>query len=232
MVLQLMRSGARGRVRAALVVLALALYALMWAGWELGWSWVVGPDDLALAAAGRAAVEHRGWVIFWDVWCTVFSPLSFRLLALGLIVVALLRRSDSSPARWAPAGPRRVALFLFLSVELSGLVTEIAKWLADRPRPATAMVHALGTSFPSGHALGSMVAMLAFAVVLGPLVRGRLRPPAIVAAVLVVVMVGVGRVALNVHHSSDVLAGWALGYLYFVACLPVLGHRDAVTATD
>ena len=32
----------------------------------------------------------------------------------------------------------------------------------------------------------------------------------------VIVAVGVGRVALNVHHPSDVLAGWALGYAYFI----------------
>jgi undecaprenyl-diphosphatase len=34
-----------------------------------------------------------------------------------------------------------------------------------------------------------------------------------------VLAVGFGRVALNVHHPSDVLGGWALGYLYFAACM-------------
>ena len=33
------------------------------------------------------------------------------------------------------------------------------------------------------------------------------------AGVVIVVTVGVGRVALNVHHLSDVIAGWALGYV-------------------
>jgi membrane-associated phospholipid phosphatase len=33
--------------------------------------------------------------------------------------------------------------------------------------------------------------------------------------------VGVSRVALNVHYPSDVLAGWSLGYLYFVVSLLV-----------
>ncbi|MGH9480074.1 MAG: phosphatase PAP2 family protein, partial [Terriglobales bacterium] len=34
--------------------------------------------------------------------------------------------------------------------------------------------------------------------------------------------VGFGRVALNVHHPSDVLGGWALGYLYFAVCAWVI----------
>jgi undecaprenyl-diphosphatase len=220
MVLQAMRADSGTWRRAGLALLAVAVYLAMWFGWKLGWTWVMTPDASALDVAHRLGVEHPGWVISWNVLCTVFSPATFRVLTLGLIVFALVRRQF------------RVALFLFVSVELSALVTEIAKWLADRPRPDTAMVHALGTSFPSGHALGSLVAVLALAAVLSPHVRRGLWPWATAAAVLIVVLVGVGRVALNVHHPSDVVAGWALGYLYFVLCLPVLRKRDPVTATD
>lgn len=219
MVLQAMRVDSGTRRRAGLALLAVAVYLAMWFGWKLGWTWVMTPDASALGAAHRLGVEHPGWVTSWNVLCTVFSPATFRVLTLGLIVYALVRRQF------------RVALFLFVSVELSALVTEIAKWLADRSRPDTAMVHALGTSFPSGHALGSLVAVLALAAVLSPHVRRGLWPWATAAAVLIVVLVGVGRVALNVHHPSDVVAGWALGYLYFVLCLPVLRKRDPVTAT-
>ena len=49
--------------------------------------------------------------------------------------------------------------------------------------------------------------------------------PAWVTLLFVIVAVGVGRVALNVHHPSDVLAGWALGYAYVVLCLAVVHPR-------
>jgi membrane-associated phospholipid phosphatase len=48
---------------------------------------------------------------------------------------------------------------------------------------------------------------------------------------VIVVSVGLGRVALNVHHLSDVVAGWAVGYAYFVVCLLVL-RGGRVTAPD
>ena len=46
---------------------------------------------------------------------------------------------------------------------------------------------------------------------------------------LIVVFIGIGRVVLNVHHPSDVLAGWALGYAYFAVCLLLVPPRRPVT---
>jgi membrane-associated phospholipid phosphatase len=200
-------------------VLAAVLYAAMWIGWTHGWSWLAAVDGAALDASHRIGAEYRGWATFWDVLCSVFSPVTFRVLAVGMIVYEVTRRRG-----W-------VALFLLVSVELSAVLTEVAKRLADRPRPETAMVDAASSSFPSGHALGTMVAVLALAVVLLPRIPRSRRAWAITAGVLVIVLVGIGRVALNVHHPSDVVAGWALGYLYFLACLPLL-RRQSVTASD
>ena len=89
--------------------------------------------------------------------------------------------------------------------------------------PPGALVNALSTSFPSGHALGVMVGVLALLTLVLPIVRrtaaslagrSRRRSSSLV--------IGFGRVALNVHHPSDVLAGWALGYAWFVVCLSVV----------
>jgi membrane-associated phospholipid phosphatase len=203
---------------AGLAVASAAVYATAWSGWVLGWSWVLGPDASTLATAHRISVAHHGWVTFWNAWCTVFSPLSFRVLTLGLVAYAVIRRQF------------RVALFLFVSVELSGVLTEVAKGLANRPRPATAAVFASSTSFPSGHAVGAMVAVLALAAVLSPYVRPDVRRWVVLAGVVIVLSVGVGRVALNVHHLSDVVAGWALGYLYFSVCALILMGSDETPA--
>lgn len=198
---------------------AAAVYAVLWIGYVSQWTWLADLDAAGLAGPYRYGSAHPAWVTAWDVLCTVLGPFAFRLLAAVLIAVALLRRQ------------RRIALFLFLTIELSGLTTELAKFVVDRPRPATAMVHALSTSFPSGHALGVLVAVLALLVVAWPGIRPSLRLWWALAGVLIVIAVGVGRVVLNVHHPSDVVAGWALGYVWFVAiyllCPP---SRTATTA--
>lgn len=201
--------------------LCCAVYAILWIGWVRDWSWVVASDSATLESAHRIGVEHHGWVTFWNAWCAVFSPLSFRVVTAGFVVYAFMKRQV------------RLATFLLVSVELSGLVTEAFKRLADRPRPETALAQAASSSFPSGHALGSMVAVLALGGVLLPCVRRSIRPWLVATGTLIVLSVGLGRVALNVHHLSDVVAGWAMGYVYFVLCLLILrGGRIGATEAD
>ena len=204
-------------------LVAVAVYVVAWIGWSSEWAWVVEGDGAALDATHRFGLAHPGWVTFWNLLCSVFSPLAFRVVVLGLIAWAMMRR------RW------RLAVFLFFSVELAGVVTELAKGVADRPRPATALVYASSTSFPSGHALGTMAAVLALLVVGLPLVRrsrrGWLIGVGIAIASAIVVAVGVGRVMLSVHNPSDVVAGWALGYVWFVLCLPLLPRVRAADGT-
>jgi membrane-associated phospholipid phosphatase len=201
-------------------VVAVAVYALMWIGYVLQWNWLAAVDSSSLDALHRYGIAHPGWVTAWNVFCTVLGPTVFRLLALVVIIVALVRRN------------LRVALFLVISVELSGLLIEIAKLAANRPRPSTAFVSAPSSAFPSGHALGVMVSVFALLTVALPLVHRPLRAWLIGSGVVVVVLIGIGRVVLNVHHPSDVLAGWAIGYAYVVACLLIVPPSRPVMAAD
>jgi len=65
-----------------------------------------------------------------------------------------------------------------------------------------------------------------------PVVRRPLRCWLIALGAVVVIAVGVGRVVLNVHYPSDVIAGWAFGYAYFVACLLMVPPSRPVTVAD
>ncbi len=203
------------------VVAAVAVYAALWIGYARQWTWLADVDAAGLAGPYRFGSAHPGWVTAWDVFCTVLGPFAFRLLALVMIVVALVRRR------------RRIAWYLVLTVELSAVITELAKSLVDRPRPSTALVHALSTSFPSGHAMGVMVAVPALLTLAWPVLRPALRGWWAAAGAVVVIAIGVGRVVLNVHHPSDVVAGWALGYVWFAAVFLLYPpYSPTVTAVD
>lgn len=191
-------------------VVAVLVYAVMWLGYRQGWSWLNFADSSTLARLHGVGIKHPTWVRFWQVVSTVFGPNALRLLGAVAAALALVKRNV------------RAAVFLVVSVELSELVTWVAKVLVDRPRPVTALVPASSSSFPSGHALAIMVAVLALLAVMLPTISHSLRAVVVAAGVLIVLAVGFGRVALNVHHLSDVLAGWALGYLYFAACASVI----------
>jgi membrane-associated phospholipid phosphatase len=200
--------------------IAAAFYAVLWIGFANHWHPIVAMDRAAIDSTHAYALSHPGWVTFWNVFCTVLGPTAFRLIALAVIVFALTRRNV------------RVALFLVVTVELGGVVTEAAKAAAGRPRPIEALVVAPSTSFPSGHALGVMVGVLALLTLALPLVRRPVRVVLVATGAVVVLAIGIGRIVLNVHYQSDVLAGWALGYVWFVVGLLLVPPVVAVTEAD
>lgn len=191
--------------------LCLVAYVALWIGWAQHWNLVRQADDALLDPALDYGRAHPGWVRGWDLLCTVFTPTLWRLVLLVPIGRLLLRRRV------------RTALFLIVTVEGSAVLLALAKLVAGRARPDSALVSAAGSSFPSGHAFGMLVIVAAVLLVVHPLPTsaGVLRLCVLLGA-LIVVAVGAGRVILNVHHPSDVLAGWLLGAALLLAALPLL----------
>lgn len=188
--------------------MALVIYAVLWVGHLHNWAWLHAFDWALLNPAHDIGIKHSSWVRCWEVVSFVLGPAVLRPLGFVVAAVSLVQRNF------------RMALLLLVCAPLNGLITTVAKDLVGRPRPATALVYASSTSFPSGHALESMASLLALLVFVLPLLGTQaLRVAAIAAAAVCVVLVGIARVALNVHHPSDVIAGWALGYVYFLVSL-------------
>jgi undecaprenyl-diphosphatase len=121
---------------------------------------------------------------------------------IGLAVIFLLVRR-----RW------RLALYLIVSSAGALALDPILKALIGRLRPVLAhpIAHGTGNSFPSGHALGSMVCYGAILLVFLPAARGRWRSVFIVGTAVLVALIGISRILLGVHYLSDVVGGWAIG---------------------
>jgi undecaprenyl-diphosphatase len=89
----------------------------------------------------------------------------------------------------------------------------VLKSLVGRLRPVVPhpIAHGAGDSFPSGHALGSIVCYGAIFLVFLPAARGRWRPVFITVIATLVAAIGISRLLLGVHYLSDVVGAWALG---------------------
>ncbi|MBA2608587.1 MAG: phosphatase PAP2 family protein [Actinobacteria bacterium] len=121
------------------------------------------------------------------------------------------------------SGARKLAAFLILTSLGGGAVDTIVKILVSRPRPSfdDPIATALGKSFPSGHAMSSTICYGAVVLVVLPLVAARWRPVLIAAVSLLVLGIGVSRLALGVHFLSDVLGGFVLGGAWLVGSVAV-----------
>jgi membrane-associated phospholipid phosphatase len=107
-----------------------------------------------------------------------------------------------------------------------GSVLNVAlKSIMQRARPSFASeFHARSWSFPSGHAMDSLIAygfLAHWAVNRWP----RRGTWIIAATILLVGMIGFARVYLGVHYLSDVIAGYCAGCVWLVVC--VTGVRFA-----
>lgn len=151
---------------------------------------------------------------------------------LAVTVVTLLVVATAAVRRW---------WLLTAQVVLAGLGTMVfivgGKAVFGRPRPpAATQLGVLQTfSFPSGHALGSMVAgCLVLAAVFAATRSKWVRALAAVGVALYVVTVGLSRLYLGVHWSTDVLGGWLIGAGWALLCLsiPPLRHHQPASLGD
>lgn len=191
-----------GRVRrwriAATALLALILLAssLALAGSE--------PDRAALAAmAGlRSPLLSRAFTVVTHLGSTV---------AVGAMVLLLSGWLVRRRAIW-PLGPA-------LGTAAAALISEGLKLVVHRPRPEVveALVAVVSYSYPSGHALVTLVFYVLAAQSVVVQVDGRWRTPIWASALLFILLVGASRVYLGVHYPSDVLAGYGLGVVCVAA---------------
>ena len=107
----------------------------------------------------------------------------------------------------------RLAAYLLVTGAGALVLDPVLKALVGRVRPVVAhpIAYGNGNSFPSGHALGSIVCYGALLLVFLPVARGAWRRVLATVCAVLIAAIGISRLLLGVHYVSDVLGGWALG---------------------
>lgn len=122
---------------------------------------------------------------------------------------------------------RSRGLALYTSVAVGGgiLLSTLLKEFFDRSRPDLVPHETVvyTSSFPSGHSMMSAVVYLTLGAMLARIQpQTRLKAYLLLVAAFITVSVGASRVYLGVHWPTDVLAGWAGGAAWAVACWLIL----------
>lgn len=120
----------------------------------------------------------------------------------------------------------RLAVYVGVSAAGAMILNAVVKELVGRLRPMVEdpFYTVPGWSFPSGHAMSSLVCYGVLALVFAPLLRGAARRVFIAVVAVLVVAIGFTRLALGAHYLTDVLGGWLLGTLW-LAFTTVAFHR-------
>lgn len=164
--------------------------------------------DLKVLTWTQAHATPTGTRVFTAISALGSLPV-MSALAVGMALLLVVRR------RWIPLAGWSAAL------AGGGLLDGILKIAIRRPRPPTAaalLQHSW--SFPSGHAMGSLIGygMLAYLLVTLWVHARRAQIAIVAAAAFLIVAIGVSRLYLGVHYFSDVAGGYAAGMLWLSAC--------------
>ena len=173
--------------------------------------------DLGLAECLRASATPAST----SLWMIITRWGSLPVLGAIGIAVALLV---------LVRGPRLLLTAWVAALAGGFLLNLLLKQLFQRPRPAGAVgiLHEPSWSFPSGHAMMSLVAYGMIAYLIAQATSRRLlQLTSVFIAAIMAVAIGASRLYLGVHYLSDVAAGYAAGLLWLAICMTAVELRRA-----
>ena len=116
-----------------------------------------------------------------------------------------------------------------LAIASSSLVLMLLlKWLFGRKRPLSPLLkEARGLSFPSGHAIMSVSF---FGLIIYCVLHAGWPQWVVIALtiliVLLILLIGFSRIYLRVHYTSDVIAGFIIGFIWLIITLVVVNKAE------
>src|SRR6266699_1568184 len=226
--------------------LAGALLVALIVGLVLGWRWfernrtrlVTRTEHLRMFAAARfargqylglhltigLAISLAGLWVFAGVTEDVIHHDPLTQFDLALLDWLHARATPSGYAVFTTISSLGSAVTLtILALAVGCLVDVVLKLVIRRPRPpgAAAFLQHFSWSFPSGHAMASLIGygMLAYVLTLLWIHRRSAQVAVVLGAALLIIAIGFSRLYLGVHYFSDVVGGYAAGVLWLSACI-------------
>lgn len=112
----------------------------------------------------------------------------------------------------------RGMVFVLLTFAAGTVLNHLLKIWVQRPRPEIED-QLTSYSFPSGHSMSGLLYLFTTAYLLSEGNTKARKTQLWVGAVVLTALIGMSRVAGARHFASDVLAGWSVGFTWFVICV-------------
>ena len=113
---------------------------------------------------------------------------------------------------------KKIGILIWINIVISTLLNQILKYIVQRPRPTEfRIIDERGYSFPSGHSMVS-AAFYGFLIYLiyKNIKNKYIKWGLITILSLLIVLIGISRIYLGVHYTSDVIAGILISILYLI----------------
>lgn len=113
---------------------------------------------------------------------------------------------------------KNIKVLICSNLILVTLFNQLLKHIIKRPRPYYKIIEENGYSFPSGHSMVSMAFYGLLIYLIYKYIRNKyLRYSLIIILSILIILIGISRIYLGVHYTTDVVCG----YLLAIICLIV-----------
>ena len=113
---------------------------------------------------------------------------------------------------------KKIGVSIFSNLVIVTILNQLLKGILQRPRPTEyRIIEETGYSFPSGHSMISMAFYGYLIYLIYKYVKNKyIKWISIVVLSLLICTIGISRIYLGVHYTSDVLGGFLISISYLV----------------
>ena len=119
---------------------------------------------------------------------------------------------------------KKIGLSIISNIVIIAVLNQLLKRILQRPRPTEfRIVEETGYSFPSGHSMVSMAFYGYLIYLIYRYIKNKyIKWSLIVLLSILICLIGISRIYLGVHYTSDVLGGFLLSISYLVVYISLI----------
>ena len=113
---------------------------------------------------------------------------------------------------------KKIGLSIIMNIAIIAILNQVLKRILQRPRPTEyRIIEETGYSFPSGHSMVSMAFYGYLIYLIYKYIKNKyVKCIAIVLLSILICSIGISRIYLGVHYTSDVLGGFLISVSYLI----------------